>query len=448
MLQKLTNEEVIQRIQKTFPNRNYDLSKINWKGFNESITITCLKHQYTFTVKLNNFLRFKSCCHKSSSTNKKYSKSEIIDICNKIHSNKYDYSLLPDKIKVTQKQPIICPIHGIFKQSISKHKYGRGCPKCFSNAPKSKPDFIEKAKEIHNNKYDYSLVRKLPNLNSIIKICCPIHGIFKQNARYHLQGCGCPQCAKEKHKDSFEDFVRKSNAIHNNKFEYDRNSFVNDRTKTKITCPIHGDFWQTPSSHKQKHGCFKCGNSGINGNGDGNIYGGRNMMSQTEFISRLEKIYKNCNYDFSQTEYKGCQNKVTVICPKHGIFKKTAHSLLYRQTGCPYCKMSSGELKIRNLLIQHNISYKYQHCFKDCRGIRNPMPFDFYLPDYNTCIEYDGKQHFKPVSIFGGEKAFKDIQSSDKIKNKYCNENNISLIRIPYWNLKNIETILTKELLT
>ena len=439
MSKKLTNQEVIQRIQKTFPNHNYDYSQINWQGFDKPIIITCVNHQYTFEVKLNNFLKFKSCCHKSSSTNKRYSKSEIIDICNKIHLNKYNYSLLPDKIKVTQKQHIICPVHGVFKQSISKHKYGRGCPKCVPNARKSKPNFIEKAKKIHNNKYDYSLVRKLPNLNSIIKIYCPFHGMFKQKAEYHLQGCGCPQCSKEIRKDSFEDFVRKSNEIHNNKFEYDINSFVNDRTKTKITCPIHGDFWQTPSSHKQKHGCPLCGNE----NRENSI-----RLTQQEFISRLEKIFENCNYDFSQTIYNGDSNYSEIICPKHGVFKKTAHSLLYRRAGCPYCKMSSGELKILNFLTRHNIKYNFQYSFQKCRGKSNKLPFDFYIPKYNTCIEFDGKQHFKPVSIYGGQKAFLKIQKSDSIKNKYCHNNQIKLIRISYWDFRNIETILTKELLT
>ena len=225
----------------------------------------------------------------------------------------------------------------------------------------------------------------------------------------------------------------------NTQYTYHQETYRNDRTKMKITCSIHGDFWQTPSVHKQGHGCPRCGDI---------AKWASTRTSQQEFISRLERIFENCEYDFSQSVYKSQYQLVKIICPKHGMFKKSAHSLLYRQSGCPYCKMSSGELKIRNLLIKHNILYKYQYYFKDCRGVRNPMPFDFYLPQSNTCIEYDGKQHFQPVSIFGGQKAFQDIQFSDKLKNEYCLQNNIRLLRIPHWDYKNIEVIFSKNLLS
>ena len=194
---------------------------------------------------------------------------------------------------------------------------------------------------------------------------------------------------------------------------------------------------QSPVSHLQGHGCPDCGKQSTK------IL---NKLSQTEFIDKLQVIFNNCNYDFSLTIYKGSNQFVDIICPKHGIFKKLAHSLLYRQSGCPYCSMSAGELKIRNLLIEKNISFKYQHHFKNCRGTRNTMPFDFYLPDYNMCIEFDGKQHYESVSIFGGEKAFKEIQTSDRIKDKYCKRVGIKLLRIPYWNFRRIEKIIDKNI--
>lgn len=238
---------------------------------------------------------------------------------------------------------------------------------------------------------------------------------------------------------SFQEVLPIFQEAHPNKtYIYHQDTYKNDRTKMKITCSIHSDFWMSPSSHKQGHGCPKCGDEARSST----------RITQQDFIQKLEKIFENCDYDFNQTIYKGSQYPVKVICPKHGVFEKLAHSLIYRQSGCPYCKMSSGELKIRNLLIKYNILFKYQYSFKECRGVRNPMPFDFYLPKLHTCIEFDGKQHFKPVSIFGGEKAFKDIQSSDKLKNEYCLQNNIRLIRIPHWEYRNIDNILSKNLLS
>lgn len=98
---------------------------------------------------------------------------------------------------------------------------------------------------------------------------------------------------------------------------------------------------------------------------------------------------------------------------------------------CGCRKISHGELYIMSLLNDNNIRFTHQHKFDDCKN-KFQLPFDFYLPDYNICIEYDGKQHFEPVDLFGGEDGFAKRQKNDNIKNKYCLEHNITLIRIPY----------------
>lgn len=124
------------------------------------------------------------------------------------------------------------------------------------------------------------------------------------------------------------------------------------------------------------------------------------------------------------------------------------------KSGCPKCsfKMSKGENIIYNYLQNKNIPFVKEAIFKDCRDI-NPLPFDFYLPDYNICIEYDGEQHFKPVS-FGCNKSAEEknrrfllTQKHDKIKNEYCTLKNIKLIRISYLFKEHISTILDKEFL-
>lgn len=92
---------------------------------------------------------------------------------------------------------------------------------------------------------------------------------------------------------------------------------------------------------------------------------------------------------------------------------------------------SVGESLIKSILNENNITYVYNYRFSDCRNIL-PLPFDFYLPDYNTCIEYDGVQHFQPIEYFGGEKEFDKRKENDSIKNQYCIKNNIQLIRLPY----------------
>jgi hypothetical protein len=189
--------------------------------------------------------------------------NEFIEICNKIHNNKYDYS----KTVYTKKDNkiiIICPIHGEFEQIANSHIRGNECKKCAHTGKKMSniSEFIKKSNIRHNNKYDYSKSIYISN-KSKIKIICPIHGEFEQNANNHLNGNGCKKCGKytqaEKTKISLNDFKLISNEIHNNKYDYSLVDYKNANTKINIICPTHGIFEQKPSSHiHQKQGCPIC----------------------------------------------------------------------------------------------------------------------------------------------------------------------------------------------
>lgn len=112
--------------------------------------------------------------------------------------------------------------------------------------------------------------------------------------------------------------------------------------------------------------------------------------------------------------------------------------------GCPSCNESKGEKQVSEWLEQHKMIYVPQKRFDDCYD-KSTLPFDFYLPNCNICIEYQGKQHYEPIEYFGGEKSLLYIQSHDKIKQDYCAEKNIQLICIPYW--ENTDEYLNKNLL-
>ena len=113
-----------------------------------------------------------------------------------------------------------------------------------------------------------------------------------------------------------------------------------------------------------------------------------------------------------------------------GVFEQTPASHL-KGSGCPRCKNSKGENKIYNYLNDKKIVFETQKSFVGCRNI-NPLFFDFYLPKYNMCIEYDGIQHFKSIERFGGVSEFDNCRIRDNIKNNYCKDNNIKLLRIKY----------------
>jgi hypothetical protein len=118
-----------------------------------------------------------------------------------------------------------------------------------------------------------------------------------------------------------------------------------------------------------------------------------------------------------------------------------------RGTGCPRCLTSSGEKIVAEYLNKHKIPYSPQHKFKDCRNKR-VLEFDFYLEQENLIIEYDGIQHYEPVKRFGGQKGFENNQMKDELKNNYACNNDIDLLRIPYWEKDNISQILTERLLS
>jgi hypothetical protein len=122
---------------------------------------------------------------------------------------------------------------------------------------------------------------------------------------------------------------------------------------------------------------------------------------------------------------------VNIICKEHGEFELNPNDHLSKKVGCPICKESNGESIIRNILKGKSINYISQYRFKECR-YKNPLPFDFYLPDYNTCIEYDGRQHFEVIGHWGGLNGLLERRIKDNIKNEYCNINNIRLIRVAY----------------
>lgn len=120
--------------------------------------------------------------------------------------------------------------------------------------------------------------------------------------------------------------------------------------------------------------------------------------------------------------------------------------------GCPNCNASNSENNVGKILDKFQLKYERQKRFDDCKDI-NTLPFDFYLNDYNVAIEYDGEQHYMPVNWNGKmsdeelNRAFELVQSHDKIKTEYCKEQNIQLIRIPYWEKNNIECFLFDNLL-
>ena len=285
-------------------------------------------------------------------------------------------------------------------------------------------EFIEIAKKIHSNKYDYSEVIYKKAKNKV-KITCSIHGLFEQTPNNHLyKKSGCKFCANNVEYTA-EEIVDKFKNCQGDKYDYSLIMYKGMFSKVKIICSKHGVFKQTPKNHLLKKGCPKCA--------------GKNM-TKIEILKELKIIHDNL-YNYSESKPKKAKDKIKIICKKHGVFEQTL-DCHRRSRGCPRCKKSKGETFVRKFLIDGSIKFDEQKKFDGCKNI-NHLLFDFYLPEYNTCIEYDGEQHFDSNKFYGGKKGLLEIQKRDKIKNDYCRENNIKLLRISFKEFKDINKILT-----
>ena len=253
-----THEEFINEANKVH-NNLYDYSKINYINSNTNICIICKIHGEFEQIPSNHLKGQK--CPKCSGRNK--TTEDFINEANKVHNNLYDYSNV-NYINATNKIIITCKIHGEFEQSPTNHLRGNGCHKC-SGRNKTTEDFINEANKVHNNLYNYSKSKYI-DCNTKICITCKIHGDFEQLHRAHIYNkSGCPKCSLIKNanfnKGNKEDFIKKSNILHNNTYDYSKVNYINQATKVIIGCKIHGDFEQTPNNHTHKTSprqCPKC----------------------------------------------------------------------------------------------------------------------------------------------------------------------------------------------
>jgi hypothetical protein len=299
--------------------------------------------------------------------------------------------------------------------------------------------FIEKSVTVHGDRFDYQS-SNYKNIDTKVEIRCIKHNaIFHQSPYNHMKGRdGCLDCINESKSKrlswTLDEFLSAAKRVHGNRYDYSKVEYKGQGQPVCVVCFEHGDFYVSPSNHiHNKHNCYKC--SLI-------ARGSKRRKSHSQFIVDAIAAHGEL-YDYSKTVYQTNQTKITVTCNNHGDFECSPRDHLGARSGCPRCKSSKGEMQVRQVLVENHIAFLEQHRFNDCRG-KLPLPFDFYLPELNTCIEYDGEGHYRPIqrnSVVDLE-VFAKSKSYDDIKTNYCAKNGIRLIRIPFWQLKEIESVV------
>lgn len=493
--------------------RRYDYSCSDYKGSETKLTIICPKHG-PFRQSPYNHTNPRLQCgcprcgnERSALRQSKGAAKSFVKRAQKVHGTKYDYSKAEYK-HAHSKVSIICPIHGVFRQTANSHVRGLGCAKCGAlrrgalRRRQAMEAFKGKAQLVHNGKYHYSeaVYYKASHKLTII---CPKHGPFLQRPNNHLRGVGCPGCkAESTHQrcsKGFDQFVKDARAVHGRRYEYSGDYF-NSGTPLNISCRLHGAFLQTPASHLHGGGCPVCAQA----------QRVRAMvMSHAEFVTRARKIHAGKGFTYPE-RYRRNDEKIGIRCQRHGLWRQSPNNHLHgfgcpkcqavessrRQrishaafvakarkvhgkkfsypekyqtavipirivcpkhgefwqipnshlsgNGCYRCIESFGERTVAIALGKLKLRFVCQKSFPDCKDVYR-LRFDFFLPELKTLIEFDGQHHFQPIEGWGGDKAHLFVLHRDRIKNKWAKLNGYRLLRIPYTE-RDIMGLLSSEL--
>lgn len=352
---------------------------------------------------------------------------------------------------------------------------------------------LEEINEIYHKQYSYIDVLEFEGYGKQSKLFCNVcKNIWSRQFGIH----NCPNCSKKQKKIKYQNKYGQKYV----KFLDEKNidlleEYIDNSTKIKHRCRTCNHEWKTtPATALQAIGkiCPKC--SGVY------------KMTEEEFLYELENRYPK--QFIIKSNFTGLSNNIEADCLKcSGEISKTAHSLLengcktcslneinsqqfyeklnnifgediisesdyinsntkmkfYKRScnhhfcitpnhlldrqNCPKCNKSIGEQRIEKFLIKNNIEYVEQKSFDDLRGIKNGLlPYDFYLPQYNLLIEFQGEQHDHPIEHFGGEEKFKIQQEHDHKKRVYSKLHNFQLLEIWYYDINQIEEILKQAL--
>lgn len=364
----------------------------------------------------------------------KIAKKTQEEFVNEINIKLPNIKILGRYINSKERIEVQCKICGqVWNPKANDLSNGHGCSVCYHNNRRmTHQTFIEKLSKLLP--HILVLDQYINAVTPLLVKCTDCGNEWKSRPETLLKGHGCLNCCNIKQTKTHEEFVSEISNINPNIEIISK--YINNKTPIKAKCKTCGNIVKVrPSNLLSGANCPVCS---VN----------NRRKSHLEFIEQLEKIDNSINVIGT---YVNALNKIEVVCKKCGTQWASKPNDLLNYHGCPNChNKSRGENKVKQYLIQRNIDYILQHRFCNCKNI-NTLPFDFYIPSLNACIEYDGEQHFRPVS-FGGHNAekalqkFKETCKNDNIKNEYCKNNKIKLIRIPYTEFNNIERFLEEKL--
>lgn len=430
-----THKEYVQDLLVKNPNVVVVGEYVNAKT---AIEHKCLIDNYVWSIKPTNALKGQGCplckLRKISEKLTKTHEQYVLECKEKHPDIEVIGTYTASKTAILHK----CKIDGYIWSAIPSNVLsGTGCPRCANNIKYTQQEYIEL---LAKNNANVCVVGEYIDMRTPISHFCKKHNIYWDTAPQRvLQGGGCSECCKEKigdkNRKTHEQYVSDLCSIRDDVEVL--GIYVDAKTPILHTCKIHNVNWMArPIDVLQGKGCYQCKSTKIS------------IALKKDNLWYVEKLETDKPHITAVEEYQDYDTPILHYCSIHNYEWTASPRNVMRNVGCPKCTGYKHEMIISDWLDTFNISYISQYRFNDCKDIRT-LPFDFYLPDYNMCIEYDGRQHFIPIDFAGkGDAWAKEqlaiTQHHDTIKTTYCKANNIPLLRISY--LQNIEEELEKFL--
>ena len=443
-------EKEFEDVKQYFIDKNYQLLSQEYINCYEKLEYICNRHKDKGIQEIT----WASCKHKNAGC--KYCAHEKLGISRRIpeleikqitESKGFIYDHVEYSASEYQKTLIYfkCPNHiekGLQVKCLADMKKSSGkCTYCLGKE-RTHEEFLELMKGINPN---ITILSEYINTVSDIKCRCNIDGYeWISNGSRLLTGAGCIKCAKRRQGQystkSNDVFVSEIHNRYNGRIAL-LSEYTGSHDPIHCKCTIHNTEWTTTPTTllSASVGCPTCISESTSE---------RCRKSNEQFIKELSQINPTI---IPLEEYTGGKNKIKCKCTIHQYeWYVSPNKILTRKTGCPKCASYHNENKIDEILDKLGLKYTAQKRFPDCKN-KYPLPFDRYLDDFNILIEYDGEGHYKPIrrghmTEEDAEENLKQVQFRDNIKNEYCKQNNIPLIRIPYWEKDNLEEFLLTNL--
>lgn len=441
---------VLDRIKNTHGGKIELVNPNEYVNSHSKLKFKCEKNHPIWVTGLYSVLQGTGC---PKCSGKNISTKDFIDNVKSVHKGSISLSK-GEKYKGRNKKiKFDCNnCKGVFYSTPSNIIFNKsGCPKCKGDKLRDHFRFttnevLEKIKNISNGRVIPFENQKYLNQKSVWKFKCenyPEHPSWETSLGSIFNSTnyiGCRFCLGEKPILSTKDVEDRLYEVFNKKITLitvvDKKLTL--KSNIKVYCSTHNiTYTEKLSNVLKSKGCNKCSSESYS----------KNRRTKTgKLLKKIFEIHRNNISVVDVNQYVNTDTKIEFKCnlKKHGLFESTPHSIL-GGSGCPVCNMSKGERKILFWLRDKEIKFEYQYRIKKNNLSKYYFIFDFYLPKKKIFIEFDGRQHYEPIEIWGGKNGLQKVQKNDSEKNLLSEKMGFKMIRIPYFEYDEIENILNSE---